>query len=133
MKDDKSYIHTKIQDIPLYRSKLMYILSNDIEKVRIRVPIIYDVVKDGIMYAHSLLLVGEGYERYCILLNYDCKHRKMYSGTVAHEALHICNMIADNRGIKHDTKNDEPMAYLLEYIVTDLNRFADKHGLKTHI
>jgi len=37
--------------------------------------------------------------------------------TIAHEAIHIKNMVYSHSGIKHDLSNDEPEAYLTGWIV----------------
>lgn len=41
-------------------------------------------------------------------------------GTVAHEAIHIKNLIMQHAGIKHDFKNDEPEAYITQQIVDEI-------------
>lgn len=38
-------------------------------------------------------------------------------GVIAHEAFHLTCHVFDERGIKPDLDNDEPQAYLLEWVV----------------
>ncbi len=38
-------------------------------------------------------------------------------GTVAHEAIHVKNLVMVHAGVKHDFNNDEPEAYMTEQIV----------------
>lgn len=50
---------------------------------------------------------------------YGCylKDKKDFA-VLAHEALHIAFFIFQDRGIKFDIENSEPLNYLVEYIVT---------------
>ncbi len=41
-------------------------------------------------------------------------------GVVAHEAIHIKNLVMAHAGIHHDFKNDEPEAYMTGQIVTEI-------------
>lgn len=41
-------------------------------------------------------------------------------GVITHEAIHIKNMVFDTVGIKADPNNDEPEAYLTEWIVNQI-------------
>lgn len=43
--------------------------------------------------------------------------RDLEIDTIAHEAIHIKNMVYSHSGIKHDLANDEPEAYLTGWIV----------------
>ncbi|WP_374440543.1 hypothetical protein [Epilithonimonas sp.] len=42
---------------------------------------------------------------------------------IAHEAVHICNFIFKNVGIELDRNNDEPQAYLVGWIVDEIEKF----------
>lgn len=42
--------------------------------------------------------------------------------TVAHEAVHIVNMVFKHAGIKYDPANDEPQAYLTGWIVGEIHK-----------
>ncbi len=43
---------------------------------------------------------------------------------VAHEAVHILNMIYTYSGVDHDPENDEPQAYLMGWIVGEIYRVS---------
>jgi acetone carboxylase gamma subunit len=47
----------------------------------------------------------------------------MTVGVMAHEAVHIADFIFTNCGITHDLDNDEPFAYLVEWIINELYEF----------
>lgn len=58
-------------------------------------------------------------------------HKKHFEpDTVAHEAVHVVNMIYDYSGIRHDPKNDEPQAYLTGWIVGEIHRAAKMKNKK---
>lgn len=44
-------------------------------------------------------------------------------GVIAHEALHATHFIFKDRHIDCDLENDEPQAYLLEWIVNECHKF----------
>ena len=46
--------------------------------------------------------------------------------TVAHEALHIVNLLFNNIGAKPDLNNDEPQAYLLGWVVEQIHKTLKK-------
>lgn len=44
---------------------------------------------------------------------------------IAHEATHITNLIFSHFGAELDLKNDEPQAYLLEWVVNECHKFLE--------
>lgn len=55
------------------------------------------------------------YKDYVIAVVFDA--RLLSVDTIAHEVVHIKNMVYTHAGIKHDPKNDEPEAYLSGWLV----------------
>lgn len=49
-------------------------------------------------------------------------------GIIAHEALHLCNMIFNYISAEPTFANDEPLAYLLTWIVDECHKFYDVKG-----
>lgn len=45
---------------------------------------------------------------------------------IAHEAVHICNYIFKNVGAELDKTNDEPQAYLVGWIVEEIDKFLNQ-------
>ncbi len=43
-------------------------------------------------------------------------------GTIAHEVVHIKNLVYKHAGIKHDGENDEPEAYLSGWLADEINK-----------
>lgn len=44
------------------------------------------------------------------------KHESISHGLIAHEIVHLSNMIMEDRDIKPDYNNDESQAYLVEWL-----------------
>ena len=63
------------------------------------------------------------------------KHKKIFKkvyeveliATIAHEAVHACNQIFNLIGAKLDSNNDEPQAYLVDFIVKEIYKCYLKH------
>ena len=120
----EKYLHISVKDIPLFRGKLILIISNDTEGVKKHLP----NFGDRNVYAHTCYYNWKGHGAFFIVLNFDNPYRKVYHGTITHESIHAANMIADNRGVLADFSNDEPIAYLAEWIADQAYSFADSSG-----
>ena len=118
------YIHAKGIEIPLYRGYLLIIISNASDKVRKYIP----DFEDEQPFAHTCFTPYRGNEGFAIVLNFEHSHGIVRNGTIAHEAVHAADMIAYCRGIEPDFENDEPMAYLIEWICNEVHRFVNKKG-----
>ena len=122
----KKYTHISERKIPIYRGTLIIILSNDSQKVSDKINYSLDEV-----YAHSFIVDWHGMEGFLCLLNLHSKQRKIYHGTIAHEASHLAHFILQERGVKEDFENDEPVAYLVEWITDEIYKEIKKKKL-TH-
>lgn len=49
--------------------------------------------------------------------------KKLSHNTIAHEIVHLVNLIFLDRGIKPDLKNDEPQAYLTGWLTDKMYKF----------
>ena len=98
--------------IPMYRGLLVLIVSDD----RVKVENITTKDYGTSMYAHACVINFNGKEAHTIILNPNNSGRKLHYGTVCHEIFHAVGGIALNRGIQPDWNNDEPMAYLCDWI-----------------
>jgi hypothetical protein len=122
---EKEYLHKKVIKVPLYKGLLVLIFSNSVEKVK-------QVVKDynrNSVYAHAWRFNYKGKEGNAIILNFN-NDEKLTHGTIAHEAYHIANFIADSRGLIPDHINDEPIAYLITWITNEVYKFMNKNNFK---
>ncbi len=120
----KKHLHIKKTDIPLYRGKLVIIITNDDDKLKKYLPDF-----KGIIYAHSWNTNVDSYTGvtgYTVVLNFNSPFRDVTLGTIVHEAFHIVNFIAADRGIKSDFENDEALSYLIEWVVEEIYSFIKK-------
>jgi hypothetical protein len=121
----KDYIHIEESDIPIYKGKLVIILTDSKKKLNKILP----DFKDDEIYGHAWLAPYKNRAGYIIILNptnsYSITH-----GVVSHEALHIVSFISKDRGIIMDPDNDEPLTYLIEYITDEVYRVLNKYKFK---
>lgn len=126
MGDKREYIKIKKTWIPIYHANFNIILSNSTSKIE-------KFIKDIDMsnpYASAIKHYNKG-NCYSIVLNFDREDSlKITHGIIAHECLHIVNMILVDRGVLPDFNNDEPLTYLLEYITNKVHKFINKKGFK---
>jgi len=124
--ETNKYFHMKSTDVPLYRGKLVIILSNDSDKITKQIP---EFDKED-PYAHAWLVEHHKYQWFTIILNFHNKQRDVCHGTIAHEAAHAAAFILGDRGVAPDFINDEPVAYLIEWITNEVYKHMKKHNLK---
>ena len=126
---NENYLKVEKFEIPLYRGKLIVIISNCVEEVQRIIP---EFNPRG-FYAHTYLFnyrvdKADGEEGYGLVFNFDHEDPPITPGVIAHESLHAVNMILDNRGVVEDFNNDEPVAYLLEWIVDRVYETMHKYN-----
>lgn len=117
MKDTISY---KLK-IPIYNCELVYMVTNDfIESAR--------------QLKEELTLDSNENIGLTFKLNNDCLKyvimvKPRYAddwSIIAHEALHAVNYILSDRGIEATMANDEAQAYLLAYIINQIQKIKNK-------
>ena len=121
----EEYIYKKKVDVTIYGGDLTIILTNSYKKIKK----IFPNFEHENVFAHSIY-PSCGIGGYYIILNFHDKENKVSIGTIAHESTHIANAIFTACGIIVDTDNDEPHAYLVEWVSEMVNRFAKKHNFK---
>lgn len=100
-------------DIPLYRGKLVLILSNNTERVSKVLKTEFEPNEQ--LYAHTILHDADGWQGFGIILNFWHEKVNVTHGTIAHEVSHVASMVLDDRGFIPDFKNDEARSYLTEW------------------
>ncbi len=118
----KEYLHIKYLEIPIYRAYLIIIITNSCEKLEKRIP----DFNDDSLYAQSRYINFKGRQGFAAAFNFDSIGRKITHGCIAHESIHLANFIADYRGFKADFYNDEPIAYLVDWITDEIYKFIMK-------
>lgn len=114
---------TKKVSIPIYDGWLIIILSDDLELCRSKHPYFED---DAQIYGHSIVDHNEHNRRYFVFINPNHKLWKSRGqGVIAHEALHVVHFLFEDIGaeLRHD--NPEPQCYFIEWVVDQINLFAN--------
>ena len=106
--------------IPIYKGQFVMVLTNDNKKINKKVK---DFKEQSELYGHAMNMIFDKQSSYIVVLNPKNKNNKMTVGVMAHEAVHIADFIFANCGIIHDLNNDEPLAYLVEWITDELYEF----------
>lgn len=114
----KPIFQENIIDIPLYPCKLGILICDDIEKINSILGTEYEEIKTGLATAHDLT--------FYITLNPNNPEFKLTHGVIAHEALHIVNLIFDRLDVFYSFDNDEHAAYLLMWIVDVVHEYYEK-------
>lgn len=116
-------------EFPLYKGKFVIILTNDEDKILKYLP----EHEGQDLYAHTYFTTWKGEDALIVILNPDNTHDKITAGVVAHEATHVATALMALRGITVDAKSDEPMAYLVEWVVDEVVKFMDRHDKKLYL
>lgn len=117
----ETYLKKKSIPIPLYGGDLIIIFSNSVEKIQKEVP----HFKKKHLFAYSSYDDSKGRD-YFIILNFDDEFEEITPGIIAHEALHVGHYIFHDIGADSDLNNDEPLAYLLKWIVDQVHEFHNE-------
>lgn len=110
--------------IPIYHGTFEIILSNDLSFVNKAID-----KKLKHIYAHAYRINEANGIKYVALLNtFDYN---LTAGTIAHEAYHLAMFLARDRGFIPSFKNDEPVAYLVDWFTMEIITFINKSNHQT--
>jgi hypothetical protein len=116
--------------IPIYGGTLVVVIVTTSKEI-------VDMLKDdtlvdctGVAYTDEMKTNSGYHNRYTIILNEE--YGNLNYGVVAHEALHITHMVFENKGIRPSTVNDEPQAYLIEWVVNKVFKSLDKYKIEVN-
>lgn len=117
------------KDVPLYFGELVVIINDDFKEVEKKFKIDIGSNLDGsIGFYFSMVHKKTGRTRRVILLTTTPTH-----STIAHESLHCCNRILDDICHTYDLINDEPAAYLLDWIIEQVYTTCKKNNIEVCI
>lgn len=122
----KEYLHINAIEIPMYRGYLVIIITNSEDKLLKHLP----EFSSNYIYGHAWLSSHKDKQAFYMVLNFDSAGGNMTHGTIAHEALHITNFLADQKGFVPDFENDEPLAYIIGWVTDQAYKFIDKKKFK---
>jgi len=111
----------KVMDMPIYRGRFIILLTNQTSQVKKHFPFFPNESDEP--YACTLHGSYEDIESFAIVLNPWNNTSSITDGCVAHECLHLVNYIFANRNINYDLDNDEPAAYLINWLVDQTYSF----------
>jgi len=129
MAEETKYCKIYETDIPLYRGKFIIILTNDLVAVKEHCP----DFEDPEIYGYTIAMNWKGLQGFCVVFNFHNPHRPITHGVIVHEAIHTTSMILNERGVSADHDNDEPFAYLCDWIIDRIYAFIAKNDFKPHI
>jgi hypothetical protein len=104
-------------ELPIYGGDITFIHSNDIDKINEK----HDIGRHfshASTYEHNVKTDDPDvfHYKYFIVLNSKSKLGNVGIGCLCHEAFHLSNMICLNKGFIPTFENDEPQAYIIQYI-----------------
>lgn len=115
---------------PIYHTRICFIYTKHkkYKKLFKEFPMFKELFhKKDEIYAHAIKSWveenGEKFNTIYIVLSGGCKYNPLTYGTLAHEAFHASGFILDHKGYVPDINNEEPQAYLIEYIMDELCTF----------
>lgn len=93
--------------------------------------------EDDEIYAHTvkgcLNKKDKDYAVDCLYVIFNGNHTsKLTHGVIAHESLHVMGTIMARSGWHFDFSNDEPQAYLIEWLVNTITDFLIKNKINIH-
>lgn len=96
-------------EIPIYFGELVITQSKSLKKIGKKFE--FENITHNAACAFPVYKKN-GYAKY-----YMCFTKELTPEIIAHEALHVTNMIMYDRGLELDPNNDEAQAYLLGWVV----------------
>lgn len=123
----------KKMEFPLYGGNFWVVVSNDFKEANAVLK--SETFSEDDFYAHTcyrgVMNKALGYEVRTTVLVFNIAHPQgVSSGTMAHEAVHAANTVMEYAGWKHDSSNDEPYAYLVGWIVDEVQKCIDEYKKK---
>lgn len=120
---DKKFYRQMKFILPIYDQNIYFIETNDYEELNKTHPTSEE--SEPFAFTETLYSIENGVSTryYAMIINTKYPYLKPSIGTIAHECLHIVNMIFGVIKAKPDFKNDEHQAYLLEYFVDKAMEF----------
>lgn len=125
-------ITTKYVAVPIYQNSLHIVITDDFKKDLDEINKKYfnqftnndDVLGQSQQRGGStLIIISVG--------RHKVKFKKLWEveliATIAHEAFHASNTMMNSFGARPDAMNDEPQAYLLDWIVKEIYKTYLKH------
>lgn len=118
--------HSKV--VPLYPRTIDFVCSTSLKKFR-KDYHFEEEIDDSIAHFCTTNLKYQKNKDYRVVI-FLSKNDKLTHGILAHEALHAANSILDDIGYKFNPDDDEPICYLLTWIIDEAYKFIKDINLK---
>lgn len=109
---------TKKIKIPIYHGNLIIVVDDNWERINKKYNTEIKKDFDGVVFKKPC---KDGYMEYVVAFS-----RPPKGHIIAHEAVHVVNYIFVDGLIELDRYNDEPQAYLTEWVVRQIESFVNK-------
>jgi len=109
---ENKYFYMNAEQVPIYGGMLVIMITNDMKRIKKYLP----EFNPNELFAHACFDNFRGMQGFFVILNPSNMNGVISPGVVAHEATHISSYIAKERGFVADFDNDEPIAYLVQYV-----------------
>lgn len=112
-----------------FSSRLWVVVSNDCEKAAQKLtdyfkdPFEWNS-KDTLACTYTAKKIIKGHERNFVIIIFPASTEVP---TMAHEAVHAANLAFSHAGAKLDVDNDEPQAYLVDFVVKQILKTFKKY------
>jgi len=120
----KKYYEEKRIKIPIYNQYLSLVITNKKD------------ISGRETYAHTYYDEGREQQLDSVLylyINPFYKKQNITQGVIAHEAVHVVNRLFHHLGIYTEELNDEHQAYLVGWVVDEMNKFLKELKLNKKI
>jgi len=116
--------------IPPYGKRLLIATptkEDDIQKIEDQ----WDLLDEDKQLGGFHKIKHEGWNSFLIIFNL-CHNQSISYGMISHETTHVVDYLFQSIGHEHDYENNEPGAYLVEWIVNEIfKHFSERDLLKT--
>jgi len=128
---DSMYLHYKEIEIPLYVGYLVVVITNCDKKIEEIIPDFHEGRDRGFPYAHALEDCWKKDQTgFFGVFNFENRFKKLFHGTIAHEAVHLATYILSKIGSYYDPENPEPFTYLVDWITDRIYEVFKEYGFK---
>lgn len=111
-----------IKKIPLYPKRLVVVITDDFNESGKELKLSFT---DRDLDCKALAFNGYYKDHRCVYIFMRPENINSW-GIWAHECLHCTNYIMEHVGIPADNDNDEAHAYLLTWMMDEIQKFVDK-------
>lgn len=117
----KKYFHITAKEVPIFKGKLVIVLTNDVDNVKKYLP----NWEDDYVYGHTWKYSYKNRQGYYLILNLWNTDMEITHGVIAHEAVHVAQFVTERAGIR----DDECTAYITEWATDQVYRYLDKMSM----